>query len=91
MYARKNEEEAVVHAARLAADMSHLTNKVNVSADTSAVGRRTDEIICGSLLEKRSDIWNRSAPRGEHESLEVETTHQQFERSSGRLSGANGS
>ena len=28
----KNEEEAVVHAARLAADLSHLTNKVKVSA-----------------------------------------------------------
>ena len=91
MYARKNEEEAVVHAARLAADLSPLTNKVNVSADTSTICRRTDEIICRSLLEKRSDTWNRSAPRGEHESLEVETTHQQFERSSGRLSGASGS
>ena len=35
----------------------------NADADTSAVGRRTDEIICGCLLEKRSDIWNRSAER----------------------------
>ena len=59
-----------------------------VGADTSAVGRRSDEIICRSLPEKRSDFWNRSAPRG---SLEEETTHQQFERGSGRLSGANGS
>ena len=63
----------------------------DVGADTSAVGRRTDEINCGSLLEKRSDIWNRSAPRGEYESLEEETTHQQFERSSGGLCGAKGS
>ena len=60
----------------------------NADADTSAVGRRTDEIICGCHLEKRSDIWNRSAP---HKSLEEEITHQQFERSSRRLSGANGS
>ena len=59
----------------------------DVGADTSVVGRRTDEIIGWSLLEERSDIWNRSAPRGKYESLEEETTHQQFERSSGRLSG----
>ena len=51
----------------------------------------TDEIICRSLPEKRSDFWNRSAPRGNDESLEEETTHQQFERGSGRLSGENGS
>ena len=65
--------------------------RTDVGADTSAVGRRTDEIICKSLHEKRSDIWNRSAPRGEYESLAEETTHQQFERSSGRLSDVNGS
>ena len=59
--------------------------------DTSAVGRRTDEIICGCVLEKGFDIWNRSAPRGEYESLEQDTTHQQFERGSGCLSGTNGS
>ena len=46
-----------------------------MGADTSAVGRRTDEIICRSLLAKRCDIWKRSAPRGEYESLVVETTH----------------
>ena len=63
----------------------------DVGADTSAVGRRTDEIICRSLLEKRCDFWNRSAPRGNYEGLEEETTHQQFERGLGRLSGANGS
>ena len=40
---------------------------------------------------RHSDIWKRSAPRGEYESLEEETTYQQFERGSGRLSGANGS
>ena len=28
----------------------------------------------GCLLEKRSDIWNRSAPREEYECLEQETT-----------------
>ena len=64
------------------------TTWANVGADTSAVGGRTDEIICRSLPEKRSDFWNRSAPRGEHESLEEETTHQQCERGSGCLSGA---
>ena len=51
----------------------------SADAYTSAGGRLTDDIICGCLLGKRSDIWNRSAPRGEYESLEEETTHQQFE------------
>ena len=67
------------------------TFRTDVGADTSAVGRRTDEIIYGCILEKRSDIWNCLASRGEYESLEEETTDQQFERSSGRLSGAKGS
>ena len=56
-------------------------------ADTSTVGRRTDEIICRSLLEKRSDFWNRSAPRGEYESLDEEINYQQSDKGSGRLSG----
>ena len=43
------------------------------------------------LLAKRSDFWNCSAPRREYESHEEETTHQQFVRGSGRVSGANGS
>ena len=63
----------------------------DVGADTSTAGRWADEIICGSLPEKCFDFWNRSAPRGEHEGPEEETTHQQFERGSGRLSGAEGS
>ena len=41
------------------------TFRFDVGGDTGAVGRRTDETIWGCLLEKRSDIWNRSAPRGE--------------------------
>ena len=43
------------------------------------------------LLAIRSDFWNCSAPRREYESLEEETTHQEFERGSGHKSGANGS
>ena len=59
--------------------------------DTSTVGTRTDEIICRSLPEKRSHFSDHPAPQGEYESLEEDTTHQQFERGSGRLSGAKGS
>ena len=63
----------------------------DVGADTSAVGGRTDKIICWSLLEKCSNIWNRSASRREYESPGAETTHRQSERSSRRLSCPNGS
>ena len=63
----------------------------DVGADTNAVGSCTDDDICRSLLEKRSDFRNRSAPRGNYESLEEETSHQQFQRGLGRLSGATGS
>ena len=69
----------------------HKTIGFDVGADRSVVGGRTDKIIGWSLLEKRSEFGNRSAPRGEHESHEEETNHQQFERGSGRLNGANGS
>ena len=63
----------------------------DVGADRSVVGGRTDKIIGWSLLEKRSEFGNRSGPRREHESHEEETNHQQVERGSGRLNGANGS
>ena len=51
----------------------------DVGADTSAVGRRTDEILCRNLPEKRSDFWTAQLHE-ERTSLEEETTHQQFER-----------
>ena len=49
----------------------------DVGAGTSAVGRRTDKIIGWSLLEKCSNLGNRSASRREY---------RQSERSSRRLS-----
>ena len=58
----------------------HKTIGFDVGADRSVVGGRTDKIIGWSLLEKRSEFGNRSAPRGEYESHEEETNHQQFER-----------
>ena len=60
----------------------HKTLGFNVGA---AVGGRTDEIIGWSLLEKCSNIWNRSASRREYERPEAETTYRQSERSTGRL------
>ena len=58
----------------------HKTIGFDVGADTSAVGGRTDKIICWSLLEKCSNIWNRSTSRREYESLEAEPTHWQSDR-----------
>ena len=46
---------------------------------------------CRHECSWETDSGIRSAPRGEYESLEEETTHQQVGRSSGRLSDANGS
>ena len=51
------------------------TFRIDAGTNAYAVGRRTDEIVYVSLLDQGSDIWNRSAPRGEYESLEAETTH----------------
>ena len=38
------------------------TFRTDAGTNEYAVGRRTDEIVYGSLLDKRSDIWSRSAP-----------------------------
>ena len=51
------------------------TFRTDAGTNAHAVGGRTDEIVHGSIFDKRSDIWNRSAPRWGYESLEAKTTH----------------
>ena len=63
-----------------------------LAKDASEPEDRKTALTVGSLREKCSVGVGRDQKRsGEYERLEEETTHQQFGRSSGRLSGANGS
>ena len=62
-----------------------------LAKDASVPEDRRTALIVESLRERCSVGVRRDQKRsGEYESLEEETTHQHFGRSSGRLSGANG-
>ena len=62
------------------------TFRTDAGTNAYAVGGRTDEIVYRSILDKLSDIWNRSAPCWGYDSLKEKKS-----LATRRLKGANGS